>query len=257
MHLVILGGVLMSKRIAFVTGGMGGIGTAVCQRLHKDGFIVVAGCGPDSAIKDAWLKKNKKLGFEFIACEGNVADWNSTVAAFDRIVSEVGPIDVLVNNAGTTCNVIFKDMSPSDWQTVIDTNLNSLFNVTKQVVDGMSSRRWGRIINISTVNAQLGHIGQVNYTTAKSSIRGFTRALAREVAHRGVTVNTVSPGYIGTERLKSITHTSLMDKIVEDIPMKRLGKPEEVAAMCAWLASEESSFVTGADFAVNGGLHMT
>lgn len=247
----------MSKRIAFVTGGMGGIGTAVCQRLHKDGFIVVAGCGPDSAIKDAWLKKNKKLGFEFIACEGNVADWNSTVAAFDRIVSEVGPIDVLVNNAGTTCNVIFKDMSPSDWQTVIDTNLNSLFNVTKQVVDGMSSRRWGRIINISTVNAQLGHIGQVNYTTAKSSIRGFTRALAREVAHRGVTVNTVSPGYIGTERLKSITHTSLMDKIVEDIPMKRLGKPEEVAAMCAWLASEESSFVTGADFAVNGGLHMT
>lgn len=247
----------MSKRIAFVTGGMGGIGTAVCQRLHKDGFIVVAGCGPDSAIKDAWLKKNKKLGFEFIACEGNVADWNSTVAAFDRIVSEVGPIDVLVNNAGTTCNVVFKDMSPSDWQTVIDTNLNSLFNVTKQVVDGMSSRRWGRIINISTVNAQLGHIGQVNYTTAKSSIRGFTRALAREVAHRGVTVNTVSPGYIGTERLKSITHTSLMDKIVEDIPMKRLGKPEEVAAMCAWLASEESSFVTGADFAVNGGLHMT
>lgn len=247
----------MSKRIAFVTGGMGGIGTAVCQRLYKDGFIVVAGCGPDSSIKDAWLKKNKKLGFEFIACEGNVADWNSTVAAFDRIVSEVGPIDVLVNNAGITCNVVFKDMSPNDWQTVIDTNLNSLFNVTKQVVDGMGSRRWGRIINISTVNAQLGHIGQVNYTTAKSSIRGFTRALAREVAHRGVTVNTVSPGYIGTERLKSITHTSLMDKIVEDIPMKRLGKPEEVAAMCAWLASEESSFVTGADFAVNGGLHMT
>ena len=247
----------MSRRIAFVTGGMGGIGTAVCQRLHKDGFTVVAGCGPDSTIKDAWLKKNKKLGFEFIACEGNVADWNSTVAAFDRIVSEVGPVDVLINNAGTTCNVVFKDMSPSDWQTVIDTNLNSLFNVTKQVVDGMSSRRWGRIINISTVTAQLGHIGQVNYTTAKSSIRGFTRALAREVAHRGVTVNTVSPGYIGTERLKSITHTSLMDKIVEDIPMKRLGKPEEVAAMCAWLASEESSFVTGADFAVNGGLHMT
>lgn len=247
----------MSKRIAFVTGGMGGIGTAVCQRLHKDGFVVVAGCGPDSPIKDEWLKRNRKLGFEFIASEGNVADWNSTVEAFDKVRKDVGPVDVLVNNAGTACNVVFRDMSPGDWETVIDTNLNSLFNVTKQVVDSMVSRRWGRIINISTVNAQLGHIGQVNYATAKSSIRGFTRALAREVAHRGVTVNTVSPGYIGTERLKSITHTQLMDKIVEDIPMKRLGTPEEVAAMCAWLASDESSFATGADFAINGGLHMT
>lgn len=247
----------MSKRIAFVTGGMGGIGTAVCQRLHKDGFVVVAGCGPDSPIKEEWLKKNKKLGFDFIASEGNVADWNSTVEAFEKVRQDVGPIDVLVNNAGTACNVVFRDMSPGDWETVIDTNLNSLFNVTKQVVDSMVSRRWGRIINISTVNAQLGHIGQVNYATAKSSIRGFTRALAREVAHRGVTVNTVSPGYIGTERLKSITHTQLMDKIVEDIPMKRLGTPEEVAAMCAWLASDESSFATGADFAINGGLHMT
>lgn len=247
----------MSKRIAFVTGGMGGIGTAVCQRLHKDGFVVVAGCGPDSPIKDEWLKKNRKQGFDFIASEGNVADWDSTVEAFDKVRKDVGPIDVLVNNAGTACNVVFRDMSPNDWETVIDTNLNSLFNVTKQVVDGMVSRRWGRIINISTVNAQLGHIGQVNYATAKSSIRGFTRALAREVAHRGVTVNTVSPGYIGTERLKSITHTQLMDKIVEDIPMKRLGRPEEIAAMCAWLASDESSFATGADFAINGGLHMT
>ncbi|GGJ86589.1 acetoacetyl-CoA reductase [Pseudomonas matsuisoli] len=247
----------MPKRIAFVTGGMGGIGTAVCQRLYKDGHIVIAGCGPNSPIKDDWLKTNKKQGFDFIACEGNVADWQSTVEAFARVKKDVGPIDILVNNAGTACNVVFRDMASSDWQTVIDTNLNSLFNVTKQVVDGMVSRRWGRIINISTVNAQLGHIGQVNYATAKSSIRGFTRALAREVAYRGVTVNTVSPGYIGTERLKSITHTQLMDKIVQDIPMKRLGRPDEVAAMCAWLASEESSFATGADFAINGGLHMS
>lgn len=247
----------MPKRIAFVTGGMGGIGTAVCQRLHKDGFIVVAGCGPDSPIKDEWLRKNKKLGFDFIASEGNVADWASTVEAFDKVKRDVGQVDVLVNNAGTACNVVFSEMAPTDWQTVIDTNLNSLFNVTKQVVEGMTNRGWGRIINISTVNAQLAHIGQVNYATAKSSIRGFTRALAREVAHRSVTVNTVSPGYIGTERLKSITHTLVMDKIIEDIPLKRLGRPEEVAAMCAWLASDESSFATGADFAINGGLHMT
>lgn len=247
----------MTQKVAFVTGGMGGIGTAICQRLAKDGFIVVAGCGPDSPIRAEWLQKQKSAGFDFIACEGNVADWDSTVQAFDKIKQQVGPIDVLVNNAGTVCNVLFRDMVPADWQTVIDTNLNSLFNVTRQVIDDMAARGWGRVINISTVNAQLGHVGQVNYATAKSSIRGFTRALAREVAARGVTVNTVSPGYIGTERLKAITAYDRMDKVIQEIPVKRLGTPEEVAAMCAWIASEESSFATGADFAINGGLHMS
>ncbi|GLH32818.1 beta-ketoacyl-ACP reductase [Pseudomonas sp. BR1R-5] len=250
-------GYVMSKKVAFVTGGMGGIGTAICQRLFKDGFIVVAGCGPDSAIRSEWLKKQKKAGFNFIACEGNVAEWDSTVKAFEKVKKDVGPIDVLVNNAGTACNVLFRDMDPGDWQTVIDTNLNSLFNVTKQVIDDMTARGWGRVINISSVNAQLGHVGQVNYATAKSSIRGFTRALAREVAARGVTVNTVSPGYIATARLKAITENDRMDKVIQDIPVKRLGTPEEVASMCSWLASEESAFATGADFAINGGLHMS
>jgi acetoacetyl-CoA reductase len=247
----------MSKRIAFVTAGMGGLGTAVCQRLAKDGFIVIAGCGPDSPLKAEWLKVQQRLGYDFIAAEGNVADWDSTKAAFTKIRSEVGPVDVLVNNAGTACNVVFRDMQPGDWQTVINTNLNSLFNVTKQVIDDMSSRGWGRIINISSVNAQLGQIGQVNYSTAKSAIRGFTRALARELAARGVTVNTVSPGYIATPRLKALTKTDLMDRIVHEIPARRLGTPEEIAAMCAWLASEESAFATGADFSLNGGLHMS
>lgn len=246
----------MKKRIAFVTGGMGAIGTAICQRLSRDGMVVVAGCGPDSVIRNEWLKTQKKLGYEFIVSEGNVADWESTVAAFEKVRKDVGNIDVLINNAGTACNVLFRDMTPQDWQTVIDTNLNSLFNVTRQVVDGMTKRGWGRIINISTVNAQLGHSGQVNYATAKSSIRGFTRALAREVAAQGVTVNTVSPGYIGTQRLKSITGTQLMDKVINEIPVRRLGTPEEVASICSWLASGESSFTTGADFAINGGLHM-
>jgi len=230
----------MSKRIAFVTAGMGGLGTAVCQRLARDGYTVIAGCGPDSPMKADWLEQQRKMGFEFIAAEGNVADWESTRAAFAKIRDEVGPVDVLVNNAGTACNVVFRDMQPGDWQTVIDTNLNSLFNVTRQVIDGMTSRGWGRIINISSVNAQLGHVGQVNYSTAKSAIRGFTRALARELAARGVTVNTVSPGYI-----------------VHEIPMRRLGTPEEIASMCSWLASEESAFATGADFSLNGGLHMS
>ncbi len=247
----------MSKKIAFVTGGMGGIGTAICQRLAKDGFVVVAGCGPESQIRSEWLSQQHSLGFEFIASEGNVADWDSTVEAFDKVKRDVGQVDVLVNNAGTACNVHFSEMVPADWKTVIDTNLNSLFNVTKQVVDGMTSRGWGRIINISSVNAQIGHIGQVNYATAKSSIRGFTRALAREVASRGVTVNTVSPGYIETPRLKAITRAELMDRVIHEIPARRLGTPEEIASICSWLASDESAYANGADFSLNGGLHMS
>ncbi|GGJ86773.1 acetoacetyl-CoA reductase [Pseudomonas matsuisoli] len=247
----------MSKRIAFVTAGMGGLGTAVCQRLVQDGFTVVAGCGPDSPRKSAWLAEQKKNGFDFIAAEGNVADWDSCRAAFERIKRETGPIDVLVNNAGTACNVVFRDMQPSDWSTVIDTNLNSLFNVTKQVIDDMVAGGWGRVINISSVNAHRGQIGQVNYSTAKSAIRGFTRALAREVGSRGVTVNTVSPGYVATPRLKSITTTDVMDRIINEIPVRRLGTPQEIAAICSWLASEESGYANGADFSINGGLHMS
>ncbi|MNP51673.1 Acetoacetyl-CoA reductase [compost metagenome] len=148
-------------------------------------------------------------------------------------------------------------MQPNDWATVIDTNLNSLFNVTKQVIDGMAERGWGRVINISSVNAQLGQVGQVNYSTAKSAIRGFTRALAREVGSRGITVNTVSPGYIATAKLKSVTTADAMDRIIQDIPTRRLGTPEEIAAVCAWLASDEAGYANGADFSLNGGLHMS
>lgn len=247
----------MSKKIAFVTAGMGHLGTAVCQRLARDGFTVVAGCGPDSPLKDTWLAQQKELGFNFIASEGSVADWESCQKAFDQIKKNVGPVDVLINNAGTARNVVFHDMQPNDWATVIDTNLNSLFNVTKQVIDGMAERGWGRVINISSVNAQLGQVGQVNYSTAKSAIRGFTRALAREVGSRGVTVNTVSPGYIATAKLKSVTTADAMDRIIQDIPTRRLGTPEEIAAVCAWLASDEAGYANGADFSLNGGLHMS
>ncbi|MHC9061003.1 acetoacetyl-CoA reductase [Pantoea sp. y20] len=246
----------MTQRIAYVTSGMGSLGTAICRRLAKDGFKVIAGCGPNSQRKAAWLDDNKKLGFDFIASEGNVADWESTVKAFEKIKSEIGEIDVLVNNAGTARNVLFRDMQPQEWQAVINTNMNSLFNVTKQVVDGMMSRGWGRIINISSVNAQIGQTGQVNYSTAKSAVRGFTRALAREVSARGVTVNTVSPGYLATSKLKTVTPVQVIDKIVQEIPVRRLGSPQEIASICSWLASDESGFATGADFSVNGGLHM-
>lgn len=247
----------MSKRIAYVTAGMGGIGTAVCQRLARDGFTVVVGCGPDSPRKTSWLTEQKKLGFEFIVSEGNVVDWDSAKRAFQSITQNIGPVDVLVNNAGTAANVVFRDMQPNDWATVIDTNLNSLFNVTKQVIDGMVSRGWGRVINISSVNAQMGQVGQVNYSTAKSAIRGFTRALAKEVGSRGVTVNTVSPGYIATPRLKSTTTVDAMDRLINAIPARRLGNTEEIASICSWLASDESGYANGADFSINGGLHMS
>lgn len=245
----------MSGQIAYVTGGMGGIGTSICQRLARDGFKVVAGCGPNSPRKTQWLADQKELGFDFIASEGNVSDWESTVAAFAKVHAEVGPVDVLVNNAGITRDGMFRKMSPDDWKAVIDTNLNSLFNVTRQVLDGMLERGWGRIINISSMNGQKGQFGQTNYSTAKAGMHGFTMALAQEVANKGVTVNTVSPGYIGTDMVKAIRE-DVLQKIVSTIPVKRLGTPEEIASMVSWLASNESGFATGADFSLNGGNHM-
>lgn len=245
----------MNQKIAYVTGGMGGIGTAICQRLAKDGFKVVAGCGPNSPRKDKWLAEQAALGFDFIASEGDVSNWESTVTAFAKIRREVGEIDVLVNNAGITRDCVFRKMSPEDWKAVIDTNLNSLFFVTRQVIDSMQERGWGRIINISSMNGQKGQFGQTNYSTAKAGMHGFTMALAQEVAGKGVTVNTVSPGYVGTDMVRAIRQ-DVLDKIVATIPVKRLGTPEEIASIVAWLASEESAFATGADFSLNGGNHM-
>jgi acetoacetyl-CoA reductase len=244
----------MAQKVAYVTGGMGGIGTAICQRLHKDGFTVIAGCGP-SRDYNKWLDEQKAQGYTFYASVGNVSDWESTVAAFAKAKAEHGPIDVLVNNAGITKDGVFRKMSKADWDAVIDTNLNSLFCVTKQVIDDMLDRGWGRIVNISSVNGEKGQFGQTNYSAAKAGMHGFTMALAQEVASKGVTVNTVSPGYIGTEMVRSI-RPEVLDKIVATIPVKRLGTPEEIASIVAWVASDESAFATGADFSVNGGLHM-
>ena len=242
------------KKLAYVTGGMGGIGTTMCQRLHHDGFTVVAGCGPS---RDAgkWLAEQKALGFEFHASMGNVGDWDSTVSAFRKVRAEVGPVDVLVNNAGITRDSMFRKMTRADWDAVIETNLTSLFNVTKQVIDDMVERGWGRIINISSVNGEKGQFGQTNYSAAKAGMHGFTMALAQEVASKGVTVNTVSPGYIATDMVKSLRQ-EVLDKIVAGIPVKRLGTPDDIASIVAWVASDDSGFATGADFSVNGGLHM-
>ncbi|ATA55432.1 3-ketoacyl-ACP reductase [Variovorax sp. V35] len=244
----------MSKKVAYVTGGMGGIGTAICQRLYKDGFTVVAGCGPTRDYAK-WLAEQKAEGFEFHASVGNVGDWQSTVEAFSAAKAAHGAIDVLVNNAGITRDRMFLKMTPEDWSAVIETNLNSMFNVTKQVVGDMVEKGWGRIINISSVNGAKGQAGQTNYSAAKAGMHGFTMALAQELANKGVTVNTVSPGYIGTDMVKAIRQ-EVLDKIVATIPVKRLGEPSEIASIIAWLATDEGGYSTGADFSVNGGLHM-
>ncbi|MBQ0931441.1 acetoacetyl-CoA reductase [Ideonella sp. 4Y16] len=244
----------MAQKVAYVTGGMGGIGTAICQRLAKDGFKVIAGCGPSRDF-DKWLGEQKALGYSFYASVGNVADWDSTVEAFAKAKAEHGPIDVLVNNAGITKDRMFLKMTKEDWDAVISTNLTSMFNVTKQVVADMVERGFGRIIQISSVNGEKGQAGQTNYSAAKAGMHGFTMALAQELAAKGVTVNTVSPGYIGTDMVRAIK-PEVLEKIIATIPVKRLGTPEEIGSVVAWLAGDDSGFTTGADFSCNGGLHM-
>jgi acetoacetyl-CoA reductase len=233
---------------------MGGIGTAICQRLHNDGYTVIAGCGPTRDFKK-WIDEQKALGFTFYTSVGNVADWDSTVDAFTKAKNDHGPIDVLVNNAGITKDRVFLKMTRDDWDAVIDTNLNSMFNVTKQVVPDMVEKGWGRIIQISSVNGNKGQSGQTNYSAAKAGMHGFTMALAQELASKGVTVNTVSPGYIGTDMVRAIRQ-DILDKIVATIPVKRLGTPDEIGSIVGWLAGDQSGFTTGADFSCNGGLHM-
>jgi len=244
----------MTQKVAYVTGGMGGIGTSICRRLHQEGFKVIAGCGPTRDF-NKWLDEQKADGYTFYASVGNVADWDSTVEAFQKAIGEHGTIDVLVNNAGITKDRMFLKMTREDWDAVISTNLTSMFNVTKQVVPGMVEKGFGRIIQISSVNGEKGQAGQTNYSAAKAGMHGFTMALAQEMANKGVTVNTVSPGYIGTDMVRAIK-PEVLEKIVATIPVKRLGAPEEIGSIVAWLAGEDSGFTTGADFSCNGGLHM-
>ena len=243
------------KRVVFVTGGMGGIGSAICRRLAGAGHTVIAGCLPGYERKEEWLGVMRKDGFKVHAAEGNVADFESCASMFDDVRSVVGPIDILVNNAGITRDSLFKRMTERDWYEVINTNLNSVFNVTRQVIDGMTERGWGRIINISSVNAIKGQFGQTNYSAAKAGMAGFSKALAQEVVKKGVTVNTISPGYVETDLVMAI-RDDVRQRIIDSIPMGRLAKPEEIAAVVAFLASEEAGYITGANISVNGGMHM-
>ena len=244
------------KRVALVTGGMGGLGEAICVELAALGYTVVTTYSPGNTRSEQWLRAMRERGYHFHAFPCDVADWDGCVACIKRITDAVGPVDVLVNNAGITRDVTFRKMDRASWDAVMRTDLDSCFNMTKQVCDGMVDRNWGRIINISSVNGQKGAFGQTNYSAAKAGMHGFTKALALEVARKGVTVNTISPGYIGTKMVMAIPRDVLDTKIIPQIPMGRLGKPEEVAGLVAYLASDEAAFVTGANIAINGGQHM-
>ena len=247
---------MTKKRIALVTGGMGGLGEAICIKLAELGDTVVATYTPGNTKATQWLAAMKARGFVFHAYACDVTDWDSCVACVAKVTAEVGPVDVLVNNAGITRDMTFRKMDRVNWDAVIHTNLDSVFNMSKQVCDGMVDRGWGRVINISSVNGQKGAFGQTNYSAAKAGMHGFTKALSLEVARKGVTVNTISPGYIGTQMVMAIPKEVLDSKIIPQIPMGRLGKPEEVAGLVAYLSSEEAAFVTGANIAINGGQHM-
>lgn len=245
----------MSQKVALVTGAMGGLGTAISQALANEGVKVVANCLPGFPQKEEWLAAQRALGFEFVAAEGDVSDYESCREMIAKIEADVGQIDILVNNAGITRDKFFPKMEKPQWDAVINTNLNSLFNVTHHISAKMAERGWGRIINISSVNGVKGQAGQTNYSTAKAGVLGFTKALAAELATKGVTVNAIAPGYVGTEMVMAIRE-DIRQGIVDTIPMKRLGKPEEIGALCVYLSSELAGYITGATININGGLHM-
>ncbi len=246
----------MAKHIALITGGMGGLGESISTKMHDAGFNVVVTHSPGNKNAAAWVADYKGRGYSFAAYGVDVADYDSCQACVAKVHSEVGPVDILINNAGITRDMTFKKMSKADWDAVMRTNLDSCFNMTKQVMDGMLERGWGRVINVSSVNGQKGAFGQTNYSAAKAGIHGFTKALALEVARKGVTVNTISPGYIGTKMVTAIPKEILDSKILPQIPIGRLGKPDEVAGLIIYLCSEEAAFVTGANISINGGQHM-
>jgi acetoacetyl-CoA reductase len=247
---------MAQQRIAVVTGGMGGLGETISTKMADAGYRVVVTYSPANTKYKSWLEDMKGRGYSFSAYPVDVADYESCARQCATIQRDAGPIDILVNNAGITRDMTFKKMTKADWDAVMRTNLDSCFNMTKQVMDGMLERAWGRVINVSSVNGQKGAFGQTNYSAAKAGIHGFTKALALEVARKGVTVNTISPGYIGTKMVTAIPKEILDTKILPQIPVSRLGKPDEVAGLIIYLCSEEAAFVTGANISINGGQHM-
>ncbi len=247
---------MTDKKLAVVTGGMGGLGESISTKMADAGYRVAVTYSPSNTKWKSWLEEMKGRGHDFAAYPVDVVDFDDCAAKSEKIVKDCGTIDILVNNAGITRDMTFKKMTKADWDAVMRTNLDSCFNMTKQVMDGMLEHNWGRVINVSSVNGQKGAFGQTNYSAAKAGIHGFTKALALEVARKGVTINTISPGYIGTKMVTAIPKEILDSKILPQIPVGRLGKPDEVAGLIIYLCSEEAAFVTGANISINGGQHM-
>ena len=247
---------MAQQRVVLVTGGMGGLGESISTKMADAGYKVVVTYSPGNTKHGEWVAGMKARGYDILAVPCDVANFESCANAVAEVNAKVGMVDVLVNNAGITRDMTFKKMDKISWDAVMRTNLDSLFNMTKQVADGMVDRGWGRVINVSSVNGQKGAFGQTNYSAAKAGMHGFTKAAALEYAKKGVTVNTISPGYIGTKMVMAIPKEVLDSKIIPQIPIGRLGKPEEVAGLVAYLCSEEAAFVTGANIAINGGQHM-
>jgi len=245
----------LQKKIVLVTGATGGLGTAMCKKLFEDGYCVVGSYKTEAKAK-AWKKLMKEEGYDIELFKADVSKFAEVEKLVNQIIDKYGVIDVLINNAAITKDGVFRKMEPGDWEQVISTNLISVFNCSRLVINGMIERGFGRIINISSVNAQRGQFGQTIYAASKAGMHGFTKSLAMEVASKGVTVNTISPGYIATDIVLAIPDEILEARIIPSIPIGRLGGTDEVAYLVSFLASDKASFITGANYAINGGQHV-
>jgi acetoacetyl-CoA reductase len=245
----------LEGRVALVTGGTGGIGAAICLQLAASGAKVATNYRNEGKAQK-WLAETKAKGYDIRIYRVDVTDFDACQRMVESIAKDLGAIDILVNNAGVTKDITLRKMTKEQWDTVLEINLDSVFNVTRHVIQGMMDRGYGRIVNISSINGQKGQIGQTNYSASKAGMHGFTMSLAQEVARKGVTVNTVSPGYIATEMVMAVPE-EIRSQIIAQIPVGRLGTPEEVAYLVDFIVSDQASFITGANFAQNGGQHMT
>ena len=237
-------------RVALVTGGQRGIGAAISEALQAAGRKVVASYAGNDAAAQAFTEQTGIPCYKF-----DVADFDACLAAVQKIETEVGPIEVLVNNAGITRDAMMRKLTRQMWDDVIDSNLGSCYNMCKAVWDGMNARKFGRIVNIGSVNGQAGQLGQVNYAAAKSGIHGFTKALAQEGARNQITVNAVAPGYVDTEMVRAVP-ADVLEKIIARIPRGRLGTAQDIARGVAFLTADEADFITGSTLSINGGQHM-
>ena len=243
------------KRTALVTGGMGGLGEEIARSLHDAGHTVLVTYSPQNSHVQAWLTQQLAHGYAFTAYEADISNDVVCQGMADKIHADGHQVDILINNAGITRDGTFRKMTKESWDAVLRTNLDSVFNVTRPLLDRMLDRGWGRIVNVSSINGNKGQFGQTNYSAAKAGIHGFTKALAQEVARKGVTVNTVSPGYLETKMVTAVAE-DVLKQIVAAIPIGRLGKPKEIAALIAFIVSDDAAFMTGSNVSMNGGQHM-